>query len=239
MNQFQYKFDVFEGPLDLLLLLIEKNKLNIYDISIAELLEQYMAQMNLMEQNDMEISSEFLEMAARLIHIKSQMLLPKENENNLKNELENQLIEYRIYKNIAIGFRNTYSFDSIVKIPEPIPFDRTYHRLHEKEDLVSAYISAVGKGKRYAPPPKSKFDGIVKNKVVSITSQIVYILRTVWKEGKTSYRKLFNTRKDRSEKVAAFLALLELVKGKRVKLIGDSRDYTIKLVTGDDKTGSE
>ena len=93
-----YKLDVFEGPLDLLLNLIAKNKLNIYDIPIAELLEQYMAQIHEMQAADMDVASEFLEMAARLVHIKSVSLLPKkEEEAALKQELTAQLLEYHFH----------------------------------------------------------------------------------------------------------------------------------------------
>ena len=97
-----YKLDVFEGPLDLLLNLIAKNKLNIYDIPIAELLEQYMAQIHEMQAADMDVASEFLEMAARLVHIKSVSLLPKkEEEAALKQELTGQLLEYQQCKEAA------------------------------------------------------------------------------------------------------------------------------------------
>ena len=101
-----YKLDVFEGPLDLLLNLIAKNKLNIYDIPIAELLEQYMAQIHEMQAADMDVASEFLEMAARLVHIKSVSLLPKkEEEAALKQELTGQLLEYQQCKEAAMRLR--------------------------------------------------------------------------------------------------------------------------------------
>ena len=96
METLSYKLEVFEGPLDLLLTLIAKNKLNIYDIPIALLLEQYMEQIERMQAENLDVASEFLEMAARLVHIKSVSLLPKrEEEEVLRRELTGQLLEYK------------------------------------------------------------------------------------------------------------------------------------------------
>ncbi len=96
MEKLSYKLPVFEGPLDLLLHLITKNKLNIYDIPIAELLDQYMEQIRAMQEEDLDIASEFLEMAARLVHLKSVSLLPKHEEAEaLKQDLTGQLLEYQ------------------------------------------------------------------------------------------------------------------------------------------------
>lgn len=96
MDKISYKLPVFEGPLDLLLHLISKNKLNIYDIEISSLLDQYMEHIELMKTQDMDVASEFLEMAARLVYIKTISLLPKHEETEeLKRELTGQLLEYR------------------------------------------------------------------------------------------------------------------------------------------------
>ena len=96
MEKISYKLPTFEGPLDLLLHLISKNKLNIYDISISELLNQYMEHLDLMKENNMDVASEFLDMASRLVEIKSYELLPKYEEGEkLKEELQGQLLEYQ------------------------------------------------------------------------------------------------------------------------------------------------
>ena len=102
-QQLQYKLSAFEGPLDLLLTLISKNKIDIYDISISELLDQYMEQINMMQENQMDIASEFLTMASRLVYIKSVMLLPKyeEEAEELKKELSGQLLEYAVCREMA------------------------------------------------------------------------------------------------------------------------------------------
>ena len=102
MDRPQYKTEVFEGPLDLLLHLISKHKLNINDIPIFELVEQYIAYVQLMQEENMEIASEFLEMAARLVYIKTVSLLPVyEEAENLKKELTGELIEYQACKIMA------------------------------------------------------------------------------------------------------------------------------------------
>ena len=139
-----YKLDVFEGPLDLLLNLIAKNKLNIYDIPIAELLEQYMAQIHEMQAADMDVASEFLEMAARLVHIKSVSLLPKkEEEAALKQELTGQLLEYQQCKEAAMRLRERFSLDGIVRAQADIPADLTYKRHHKPQELLSAYLLSL------------------------------------------------------------------------------------------------
>ncbi len=229
-----YKFDVFEGPLDLLLNLIAKNKLNIYDIPIAELLEQYMAQIHEMQAADMDIASEFLEMAARLVHIKSVSLLPKkEEEAALKQELTGQLLEYQQCKEAAMRLRERFSLDGIVRAQADIPADLTYKRHHKPQELLSAYLSMLGKKK---PPesqkPEDTISKLITRRVVSVASQIVFVLRSLWKKRHVSLKELFRGKNDPSERVAAFLAVLELVKDKRLRVDGDGEDCEIKLTNG-------
>lgn len=229
-----YKLDVFEGPLDLLLNLIAKNKLNIYDIPIAELLEQYMAQIHEMQAADMDVASEFLEMAARLVHIKSVSLLPKkEEEAALKQELTGQLLEYQQCKEAAMRLRERFSLDGIVRAQADIPADLTYKRHHKPQELLSAYLSMLGKKK--PPEPQKSEDTISKlitRRVVSVASQIVFVLRSLWKKRHVSLKELFRGKNDPSERVAAFLAVLELVKDKRLRVDGDGEDCEIKLTNG-------
>lgn len=229
-----YKLDVFEGPLDLLLNLIAKNKLNIYDIPIAELLEQYMAQIHEMQAADMDVASEFLEMAARLVHIKSVSLLPKkEEEAALKQELTGQLLEYQQCKEAAMRLRERFSLDGIVRAQADIPADLTYKRHHKPQELLSAYLSMLGKKK---PPelqkPEDTISKLITRRVVSVASQIVFVLRSLWKKRHVSLKELFRGKNDSSERVAAFLAVLELVKDKRLRVDGDGEDCEIKLTNG-------
>ena len=229
-----YKLDVFEGLLDLLLNLIAKNKLNIYDIPIAELLEQYMAQIHEMQAADMDVASEFLEMAARLVHIKSVSLLPKkEEEAALKQELTGQLLEYQQCKEAAMRLRERFSLDGIVRAQADIPADLTYKRHHKPQELLSAYLSMLGKKKPPEPQkPEDTISKLITRRVVSVASQIVFVLRSLWKKRHVSLKELFRGKNDPSERVAAFLAVLELVKDKRLRVDGDGEDCEIKLTNG-------
>lgn len=229
-----YKLDVFEGPLDLLLNLIAKNKLNIYDIPIAELLEQYMAQIHEMQAADMDVASEFLEMAARLVHIKSVSLLPKkEEEAALKQELTGQLLEYQQCKEASMRLRERFSLDGIVRAQADIPADLAYKRHHKPQELLSAYLSMLGKKKPPEPQkPEDTISKLITRRVVSVASQIVFVLRSLWKKRHVSLKELFRGKNDPSERVAAFLAVLELVKDKRLRVDGDGEDCEIKLTNG-------
>lgn len=221
--QLNYKLPCYEGPLDLLLTLIAKNKINIYDIKIAELLDQYMEQINLMQENQMDIASEFLAMASRLVYIKSAMLLPKHEEEaeELKKELSGQLIEYQLCKEIAEKLSVIYDFDTFYKDASPVKFDLTYNRKHDPQDIVKGYIDAVGRGKRKLPPPVEAFSGIIERKIVSVNAKIITVMRRLWHGKRVKYSELFTAANERSELVATFLAVLELVKGKRVRIEGD------------------
>lgn len=227
-----YHFDVFEGPLDLLLSLIAKNKVDIHEISISDLLDQYMEQIDFMKKSNMDIASEFLEMASRLLYIKSVMLLPKYEEEveELKKELAGQLIEYALCKEIANSFKTKYDFDTFCKEPSKVEFDLTYNRIHESIDILKAYISAVGRGKKNLPPSQNSFDGIVRRKIVSVNSKIITVMRKLWRGRTVIYKELFDAAEGKSELVATFLAVLELVKGKRVRIDGDGDDALVYML---------
>ena len=233
MEKLSYKTEVFEGPLDLLLHLIEKNKLNIYDILISELLDQYMEQIGIMQGQDLDIAGEFLAMASKLIQIKSAMLLPKyEEAEEMRRELSGQLIEYRKCKRVAAMLSEMISFDSFCREPEKIKADMKYKRSHEPHYLIPAYLAAVGRGKVRIPPPKDAFSGIVARRIVSVSSKIYGVIRKLRGSGKTPYREMFGGATDRSELVATFLAILELIKGKRVRVTGDGDNCELVLIQG-------
>ena len=233
METLSYKLEVFEGPLDLLLTLIAKNKLNIYDIPITLLLEQYMEQIERMQSENLDIASEFLEMAARLVHIKSVSLLPKrEEEEALRRELTGQLLEYQQCRETAEKLRAMVSFDQLVRPQSKIPADHAYKRHPAPEEMLAAYLSARGGKRRLAPPTAEAFSGIVAKPVVSVASQIVFVLRSLWKRRRVPFRELFRGKRDSSERIAAFLAVLELVKGRRLRVEGDGDDCEIRLISG-------
>lgn len=228
----QYKLSVFEGPLDLLLTLIAKNKVDIYDIQISELLDQYMEQIAVMRENQMDIASEFLTMASRLVYIKSVMLLPKyeEEAEELKKELTGQLLEYAVCREIAAKLGVIYDFDRFFREASPVEYDMTYNRVHPPEDIAKAFISAVGRGKRRLPPSEQAFSGIVAHKIVSVNSKIISLMRRLWHGKKLEYHEIFEVCQGKSDLVATFLATLELVKGKRIRIEGSGENAVVRVI---------
>lgn len=238
MEKISYKLEAFEGPLDLLLHLISKHKLNIYDIPIVTLVEQYVDYVRQMQESDMYVASDFLEMAARLVYLKSVSLLPVYTEaEELKNELQGELIEYRDMKLMAqkLSETNTPGFDCFVREPVKMDIDQTYKRVHEPEELISAYISAAGR-KINVPPPIEAFREIVVKKIVSVGSKISNIFSKLKTKGsKAAFKSFFSDAASRSDMVATFLALLELTKSKKITVSGDGENAEIELI--DSKMG--
>lgn len=243
MEQISYKLEVFEGPMDLLLHLISKHKLNIYDIPILMLVEQYIAYVKRMQEEDMYIASEFLEMAARLVYLKTVSLLPVyEEAEELKKELTGELLEYRDCQLMAEKLsKQTEGFDAFVRNPIVLDVDPTYTRLHEPSELVRAYLNVVGKKLRKLPPPVEAFKGIVATKIVSVESKIKSIFHKLKRMGKKQqFKNLFADTRSKSDMVATFLAVLELAKSKKVYLDGDGDAMRVELLTEDfEDFGSE
>ncbi len=233
-----YKTQNFEGPLDLLLQLIARNKLNIYDIQLSVLIEQYLEQMEVFRLQEMEISSEFLEMASRLIYIKTVSLLPKHDEIvRLKEELTGELLEYQLCREMAEKLGNmTTGFDRFVRIATEYDFDQTYELVHSNDVIFTAYLAAVGRGQRRLPPNVAPFTKIVAKKIVSVSTKIVFVIRNLVKGGKSKLSSLYCSARSRSELVATFLAVLELCKANRVEISGDSAETAeIKIIKGHNK----
>ncbi len=233
-----YKIEDFEGPLDLLLQLIARNKLNIYDIQLSVLIEQYLAQMESFRAGDMEISSEFLEMASRLIYMKTVSLLPKHDEIvRLKEELTGELLEYQLCREMAEKLSTmTVGFDRFVRVPTEYEFDKTYELVHESDLMYTSYLAAVGRGQRKLPPNVTPFTKIVAKKIVSVSTKIVFVIRNLIGGGTKKLSSLYKTARSRSELVATFLAVLELCKANRVEISGDGADAAeIKIIKGHKK----
>ena len=229
MKTVTYKLDVFEGPLDLLLHLISKHKLNINDIPILTLVEQYLNFIAELGQQDMETAGEFLEMAARLIYIKTLSLLPrKEEAEELKKELQGRLIEYSLCKIAAANMREIYIGGAFsVRPPMKIEHDPAYTLSHDPSELLKAYRGMnVKKNSREELHP-SAFSKLVSRKFVTVTSKIVYVLKKLYTSGKCTMEGLFQEITDRSDRVAAFLAVLELTKSGRVLLSDDNSELIL------------
>ncbi|MBE6767449.1 MAG: serine protease [Ruminococcaceae bacterium] len=229
-----YKIGDFEGPLDLLLHLLQKNKLNIYDIPIAQVLDQYMDAIREMQEADMEVASEFLEMAARLVQMKSYMLLPKHEEEgeHLRAELTGELIEYQLCQEAARRLAmQAVGGDLFVREPDEPEPDPIYRRTHLPDEIREAYYAAAGRGKRRQPPPVQAFSGVISRKIVSVSSKIVFVLRRLRERATVSYRSLYDGAKSRSDLVATFLAVLELIKANRIRVDGEGDEQTVRVGT--------
>lgn len=249
MTQLSFKLDSFEGPLDLLLMLIKKNKVSIYDIPIAEILEQYLVVIQQMEELDLEMSSEFLVMAATLLQIKSKMLLPQddeaEDEEDPRTELVRRLVEYQRIKESIEFFQEHENSDAVLffKLPDIIerpPAVVDYSAL-TADNLLEAYKMSFAKLERKLPPPKRSFSGIVGHEKVSVRDRVRKIWKRLITRGKMLFNEIFRGSNSRAEAVASFLAVLEMIKLNRIAVDEtlDGKDYTITRISDDDKFNFE
>ncbi len=232
MDAIQYKTEVFEGPLDLLLYLISKHKVSINDVVITELIDQYIEYIRAMQLENMELASEFLEMAARLVYIKTVSLLPVYDEGEkLQDELRGELSEYADCRLMAGKLSEiAKGFDFLETPPEKIEADMTYSRVHKPEELLKAYISAIGKSMRKLPPPVEAFTKIVAAKIVSVSSRVSVILARMRLGEKLRFESFFEQSTSKSEMVATFLAILSLVKSKQIFVDGEKESASIELL---------
>ena len=218
MNQINYKIEDFEGPLDLLLVLISRNKMSIADVEIITIINQYMAVINATDEKDLDTASEFIDMAARLIYLKSVYLLPKDDEGEkLKAELQGQLIEYSQAKKAAALLREHFIGDLIVvRQPMELKVDYTYTHIHPVDDLVRAYSRLRDRSLSRTAPVEERFEPIVSTPQVSVQSKIFGLLKGIIRKNVDTIHKAFYGMKSRSEAVATFLAILELVRAHRI-----------------------
>ncbi|MCR5676260.1 MAG: segregation/condensation protein A [Lachnospiraceae bacterium] len=223
----EVKLEVFEGPLDLLLHLIDKNKIDIYDIPIASITEQYMAYIRAMDRADMEVTSEFLVMAATLMEIKCKMLLPREKneegeEEDPRAELVQKLLEYKMYKYMAVELRDRQVDADLTlfrsrKIPEevasyepPIDYetlvaDTTLAKLN---DIFQALLKRMDDR---VDPIRSTF-GKIEKEDVDLDERMNYIRSYVRQNARFSFRELLSAQRTKSEVIVAFLVVLEEIK---------------------------
>ena len=227
MESLSFRLDVFEGPLDVLLNLITKHKLNICDIEISKLLEQYLLFMDECHEQDLELAGEFLEMAARLIYIKTASLLPQPEEaEKLKKELEGALIEYSVCKAAAAKLAEMFNGGCFfVRKPMKIKADMTYNLVHEPEKLAAAYSVISHKAPKEQQQKmriENKINSVVKRRIVSVISKVVHILRELYSTGEVYMDRLYDGVTDRSARVATFLAVLELTRSGRITISDDN-----------------
>ena len=228
MPELAFHLPVFEGPMDLLLHLIAKHKLNIHDIEISVLLEQYLLYMQQCAEQDYELAGDFLAMAAKLIWMKTASLLPKPEEAEaVKKELEGALIEYSLCKIAAENLRGKYLGDVIfVRKPVKLPADMTYRRTHPPELLAETYRNmGLRKMPQGAGDGKAgeKIHAVVQmhHKVTSVASKVVFLLRQFFTAESVRMDDLFAGLTRRTDRVALFLAILELTRHGRTYISDD------------------
>ncbi len=232
------KLQVFEGPLDLLLHLLEKNKVNIYDIPIVEITNQYMEYIAEMKRQDLNVVSEFLVMAATLIDIKSRMLLPaketeEEEPEDPRAELVQQLLEYKMYKCMAYELRDRQLDAERVLFKEPTipPEVADYEEPVDIDELVSGvtlaklndiFKSIMKKQVDKIDPVRSKF-GKIEKEEVSLSDKMAYLEEYCRTHSRFSFRSLLEAQASKMEVIVTFLAILELMKVGKIFI---SQEYT-------------
>ena len=212
-----YKIDTFEGPLDLLLTLIAKNKMEIADIQITVIFEQYMAHLDRMKHTDMEIAGEFIVMASELMLIKSRMLLPKPEgieEEDPRARLAAALLAYRQAKEAAAYLEGQYAYYSArwTKDEDEVPADSGDIAPHDIALLQRALARLFSKKDTEAPPPMTGINPIIKKTIVPVSDKITEVTSRLTRGGTQPFLSLFDSVSSKSEIVALFIAVLSLVK---------------------------
>lgn len=227
------KLQVFEGPLDLLLHLIEKNKVNIYDIPIVEITDQYMAYIHEMEREDLNIMSEFMVMAATLISIKCRMLLPKEvneegEEEDPRDELVRQLLEYKMYKYMSYELRDRMAeaAKNVYKLPSIPEEVLSYREPVEPAELLEGlslgklnqiFQSVMRRQEDKLDPIRSKF-GKIEKEEVSLPDKMEEVEAYAYRHKNFSFRDLLKEQASKVQVIVTFLAILELMKTGKIRI---------------------
>lgn len=215
-----FHLETFEGPLELLLTLVAKHKMDLHNIPILELIDQYTHAVETAKAADPEVSSAFIEMAAHLVEMKSYLLLPRSEEGErMKQELTGQLIEYDQCRRMAAMLRQRAEEHPVfVRRPVDLEWDKTYDLFHSPQVLADCWRALAGRTKVRRQPTQEQFEPLVSAPQVSVSSRVVYILRQLIAGSAARMEQLFSCRQTRGANVATFLALLELVRGGRVQL---------------------
>ncbi len=229
---YKVKLEVFEGPLDLLLYLIKKNEIDIYDIPIADITEQYLEYIELMRMLDLNIAGEFLVIAATLIHIKSKMLLPPdekdllpEEEEDPREELVRRLVEYKKFKEVA-GILQGLEGQRKKMFTRDIPFEVEPGEVFFEAslfDLITAFTRVL------KDVPKEIFQEIIKDEF-TVEQKVHDLLHMFVKTPVMSLLDLFKNSKNKPEIIATFLAVLELIRLKEILVVQKQNFSDIEIV---------
>ena len=219
-EELTFHLEEFEGPLELLLALVTKHKMDLHNIPILALIDQYTRTVEAAQAVDPDVSSSFIEMAAHLVEMKSYLLLPRSTEGErMKQELTGQLIEYDQCRRMSAALRAAAEVSpTFVRPPLRLERDETYALNHLPQVLADCWEGLMGRTPVRRVPTQAVFEPLVAAPQVSVSSRVVYILRRLIAGGAARMSQLFARGQSRSTNVATFLALLELVRGGRVTL---------------------
>lgn len=228
----------FEGPLDLILFLLGKNKLEIQDISISLICDQYVKWLEQRQKMDLEVASDFVIMASHLVYLKTRMLLSIEDEE-AKSEMDallQSLEERRRSENYvrvkAVSQRlapmGEFGRSIMTRGPEPVKRGKVFEYSHQPGELVLAMAEIQNRAERKLPPPRASFRDIVQHEPYPVENKAREILQKLREGGITRFLLLFRGSRSRSEIVATFLAVLELCKARALRLAGSETDCTVK-----------
>lgn len=228
-NKYAIKIDNFEGPLDLLCHLIDKNKMDIYDINLSEITDQYIEYIKQMEEQNLEITSEFLVMASTLLYIKSKNLLPKqdvEEEEVSEEELIRRIIDYKKYKEITKKLKENFLMfsDRLYKLPEEIELPKQKLEIEYDNNLIpNLYESLVKRNEEKVNVNAQNIEKIAITDTYTVSSKVKEMLKVLVKNRKFIFNKLFSIKKhNKQEVVTAFSGLLEL--SRRSKVVTNQED---------------
>lgn len=246
---FSAKLNAFEGPLDLLLHLIDKNKVDIYDIPISTITDQYLEYLSQMDETDADVMSEFLVMAATLLDIKARMLLPKEvdeegNEEDPRAELVQKLLEYKLYKYMSIELKDKAVLASrAVYKKESIPDEVTSYKAPIDLDtflgdltlakLKEIFDDVLARSNEKVNAQAVSY-GTLQREEVKITDRIDHIRKRIKKSGSFSFRKLVEAQYTKMNVIVTFMAILELMKAGEIHAVQNSLGDDI-IITGPDE----
>ncbi len=232
-NKYEIKIDNFEGPLDLLCHLIEKNKLDIFQIKISDITDQYIDYIKAMEQMNLEVTSEFLIMASTLLYLKSKTLLPKEVEEEeelTEEELLQRIIDYKRYKEVSKKLNENYGIYSkrIFKLPDTIELPKQQLEINYDKDMIpEIYIKIIEKNKSRINKNAKNIQKIAITDTYTVGSKVKDMYRELIRNKKFVFNRLFSLKKhNKNEVVTAFTGLLEMSRRSKVltnqdELFGD------------------
>ena len=232
-NKYAIRLDNFEGPLDLLCHLVDKNKMDIHEVNISNITDQYVEYINAMQELNLDVTSEFVLMASTLLYIKSKSLLPKqvEDEGELtEEELIHRIIEYKKYKEISKKLKEQFEIFSkrFYKLPDKIELpNRKIEENYSKDLLENAYKNLLNRNKEKINVNAENIQRIAITETVTVTSKVKDIFRELMKKPKFVFNKLCRSKKySKLETVTAFTGLLELTRRNKVrteqeKIFGD------------------